>query len=192
MDHLGSVSVLAEASGVGARTLGDWLRGVREPRPAKIRQLCNRLGMDPTTLLGKEGPAIITVGELVWGNPEPTKATFQIESLDGRESLASIYSSWLASRHGIDGKQEVILLHALEDLPNGEILKDEPVLFRKVGKQVNQPAYKPIVGEIVLVVGESQDYLWIDRIAPGKALPGEIIGTAFWTGRTINRRRRPK
>lgn len=205
VDRYGSIAGLAEASGVGGRTIGDWLRGVRMPHAAKIRKLCLALRISPDWLVNGEktfgpdivvpkgdGPAIISAGELGWGAPEPTRPTVQIEALDGRESLASVYGSWLASRHGINSEQRVVLLHALEDLPGGEILKDEPVLFHAVGQSVGQEPYRAIVGEIVLVVGEMRDHLWIEQVSQGKPPRGEIVGTAFWSGHTINRRRRPQ
>lgn len=174
VNRYGSIEALAKASGIGARTIGDWLRGVREPHPAKMRQMSHILGIS-TDWLELDPVRMDDVGV---GIP-PDRQIF-LHSIDGGETIGMVSAAWLASRFGIQSQDEILLAHSPEDIPP-YLVRGEPVLLRVI-----KESFTPEANDIVLV----EDSAGIVELRVGPPEAGKVVAIAIWVGRSLRVRAR--
>lgn len=111
----------------------------------------------------------------------------QLGAQDGRESITAVSLAWGKWWLGFDpaGDDGLGLVHADEAIPP-DILPEEPVIIRMYNfEKVAAP------GEIVLV-SLPDGSLRVRRADDNGKHPGNLEGTALWTGRRVNRFRRSK
>lgn len=182
VEHYGSIAALSEASGISTKTLSDWLRGLRAPHAATVRKLCDAIDVDSAWLSQGDSP------EIRWGAGVPAGRQVHLQAIDSGESLLAVSSAWLQTHFGV-ADQGIFLVHATAaDAIPGEIEAREPVLFKQVdgGYQPDpEKRYKTRPKEIVLVSDKNGD-TQIHQVSDPSAIPGVVIGTAFWTGRQLN------
>lgn len=170
VDRYGSITALAEASGVPDKTLSDWLRGVRQPHASNLHRFAKAVGVSLTWLRDGIDPDAESLDVL------------ELAPLDRRRSLLRVSRAWAQAWLGVPASVKLVVIHALpEDAIPDEIKADEPVIFAEVG-----PDFRPSPGAVVLV----EDHMQRHRIvlADRANLPGRICGVALWTGHRLNLR----
>ena len=181
VNRYGSAKIVSELTGQAPKTISDWLRGVRTPHASTLRSFCQKLEISVGWLL--HGAADPDDGVVITRNPPAPPKEAEVTSLDQQESITAVSPVWMAWRFGIRPGDQVRILHATSaDSIPGEIESDEPVLFR-----VSKAGYEPRGGEILVISDPVRSFrIW--KVPVDGSIPGKVLGTVLWTGRTLNRR----